>query len=294
MKPVWMLSGIALVILTWYLFIRSHEFEVNFIAKTLPGDIIQTLRIWDRSLDSAKIVGVDSLYGLTQQIVWKERSYLYKWNFQVVNDSTTDVNIEISQPARSLLNKLLVPVTDQHIEQDAREIARQFYDVLNMHLKITSVKVVGERDIAPAFCVCRTLETNQIDKAKGMMREYGLLTSFISESGLKPNGPPIVRIRSWDHTLGKLKFDFCFPIIKREPLPLDDSVDYTEFPAERALGAVYHGNYITSDRAWYTLMNFATANGYEINGLPIEYFYNNPTLGINEKEWKAEIFLPIK
>lgn len=293
-KVIWTLSGAALMVLMWYLFIRPFEFEVSFKAKTLPGDIIQTIRIWDRSLDNAGIIEVDSVYRLTQNIVCENRSYIYNWNFETVNDSTTHVNVTITQPARSILNKLLVPVSDQYIEQDARDIVRKVYDIINMHLKITSVKVLGESEIASIFCVCRSMETGQVEKANGMMRDYGLLTSFISDFNLETDGPPIIKVREWNHTLGKVKYDFCFPIIKTDSLPMNDLIAYKELKKEKVLQAVYHGNYITSDRAWYVLIRFAESNGYEIDGLPIEYFYNNPNLGLNEKEWRAEVFLPIK
>jgi hypothetical protein len=288
------LAAVGLLLLIWYLFIRPIEFEVNFKAKTLPGDIIQTLRIWNRSLDNAQIVEVDSVYRLTQNIVVENRSYIYNWNFEAVNDSSTHVNVTITEPARRVMNKLLVPFTDQPIEHDARDIVHAFYDILNIHLKITNVKVVGESEIAATFCVCRTLETSQIEKANGMMRDYGLLTSFIRDFNLETDGPPIIKVREWNHTLGKLKYDFCFPIFKADSLPMNDSITYKELKKEKVLEAVYYGNYITSDRAWYALIRFAQSNGYEIDGLPIEYFHNNPTLGINEKEWRAEVFLPIK
>jgi hypothetical protein len=293
-KAIWTLPLAALVVLMWYLFIRPFEFQVNFSAKTLPGDIIQTIRIWDRSLNNSEIVEVDSLYRLTQNLVWENRSYIYNWNFNTVNDSTTDVNVTITQPARSILNKLLVPFTDQYIEQDGRAIVRKLYEILKMHLKITNVKVLGESEIGPAFCVCRSLETNQIEKANGMMKEFGLLTSFISDFNLEADGPPIIKIREWNHSLGKLKYDFCFPIVKSGSLPMNNTITYKELKKERVVQAVYNGNYITSDRAWYALIRFAESNGYEIDGLPIEYFYNNPTLGVNEIEWRAEVYLPVK
>jgi effector-binding domain-containing protein len=212
----------------------------------------------------------------------------------MVNDSTTQVNVTIKQPNRSLLNKLLVPVTDQNIEQDARDIVPEVYDILNVHLKITNVKVLGESEIAPVFCACRSLETDQIEKANGMMRNYELLTSFVSDFNLKTDGPPIVKVREWNHTLGKLKYDFCLPIVKTDSLPMNDSITYKDLEKEKVLHAIYHGNYITSDRAWYVLIRFAESNGYEIDGLPIEYFHNNPSLGLNEKKWRAEVYLPIR
>jgi effector-binding domain-containing protein len=105
---------------------------------------------------------------------------------------------------------------------------------------------------------------------------------------------PSVRVRKWKHNSGYLNFYFCFPIEKQQFLPASDSVIYADFKSEKALKAIYYGNYITSDRAWYELTNYAGQNGYEITGGPIEYFYNNPTLGGDESLWKAEVFLPIK
>jgi len=293
-KIIWTLLGASVLALGWYLAIRSFEFEVNFKAKTLPGDIIQTIRIWDRSLANAEIAEVDSFYGVRQNIVWDDHRYVFNWYFESVDDSTTHVNVTISEPGRTIINKLLVPFTDQYIERHARDIVQEFYEVLKMHLEITEVSVVGESETTPSFCVCRNMKTSQIEKANGMMRDYGLLTSFISTFNLKEDGFPLIQVREWNHSLGQLKFDFCFPVLKTDGLPASDSITYRELKRDKVLKAVYHGNYITSDRAWYALIRFAEANGYEINGLPIEYFYNNPNLGINEKDWRVDVYLPIK
>jgi effector-binding domain-containing protein len=293
-KIVLTLSALIAIVLSWYLFVRSFEFEVKFRATTLPGDVVQTLRIWDRSLTDAGIIEVDSLYSLTQKITWNNRNYKYKWNFEMVNDSTTQINVEIAQPGRSIINKLLIPFTEQPVEQDAREVVETFYRILKAHLKITKVRVVGESELPSLFCVCRSLETRQIEKANGMMKDFGLLTSFISDFNLHVNGPPLIQIRAWNHSSGQLAYDFCFPILKRDSLPSFPSITYQEITAKKALKAVYHGNYITSDRSWYELINFAQANGYQINGLPTELFYHNPNLGMNEETWRAEVYLPIK
>jgi len=60
------------------------------------------------------------------------------------------------------------------------------------------------------------------------------------------------------------------------------------------LKAIYNGNYITSDRAWYALLDYAAKNGIAVTGLPIEIFNNNPNMGTNELEWETEIFMPLK
>lgn len=284
----------GLLALFYYLFLRPYQYEVNFKAKTLPGDIIETVRIWSRSLDSSTVVHVDSFNSLDQAIAKEGRHYNYKWRFLRVNDSITKVNIQISQPEKALLNKILIPFTERDIEKDAAEIVRQFFDVLKGHLEITRVNLLGEAELDSVFCLCSEVETRQIEKANGMMKDYSLLTSFIATFGLNTDGPPMVRVREWSHSRGTLKFDFCFPILPSDTLPSADMFVYRRFPAQQAIRAEYFGNYITSDRGWYALLDYAKEKGYQINGLPVEYFHNNPNLGINEHEWKAEIFLPIK
>lgn len=293
-KISWIISGVLLIGFLYYLFIKPSDFEINLNAKTLPGDLIETIRIWNRSLDSAQITEVDSFSSLRQAITWKNRNYIFDWSFSSVNDSLTKVNIKITEPARSVLNRLLIPFTNQNVELDAAELANTFYAVLKSHLEITKVKIIGVTEIDSLFCVCRTLNTPQIEKANGMMKDYPLLSEFVSDFGLAPDGPPLVRVIEWSHNQGLLKFDFCFPIVERDSLPKIKEITYKWFKKQRALKAEYYGNYITSDRAWYELIQFAEKNGYLINRLPIERFHNNPNLGIKETEWKADVYLPIK
>lgn len=293
-KILWVLLSIGLIAFMYYLLIKPYEFEVKFRANTLPGDLIATIRIWNRSLDNANVIEVDSFSRLTQTIVLEKRSYVYNWYFVSINDSTTKVSVQISEPDRRLLNKILVPFTVQPIERDAEVMVKEFYEILKMHLTITEVKLIGEVELDSAFCVCRLLETSQIEKANGMMRDYPLLTAFVDDFGLKPDGAPIVRVKEWNHSLGLLKFDFCFPLKSSDSLPVNESFTYKNFKKERVLKAEYYGNYITSDRAWYELIRYAERKGYKTNGWPIEYYYNNPNLGMNEREWKADVYLPIE
>lgn len=288
------LVAVALVALVYYVFIRSYEYEVKFKATTTPGDIIETIRIWNRSMDNSKITAIDSFSTLNQTIQWNKRTYTYKWNFAVVNDSVTKVNAQISEPDHMWLNKLLVPFTDQPIEKDAGEIGNLFYKVLMEHLKITRVEVKGLAQLDSSFCVCSELKTDQVGKANGMMKDFILLTSFLEKFNLKSKGAPVVRVQEWSHSKGSLEFDFCFPIEKSDSLPIVDLLTYKSFGRQLAVKAEFRGNYITSDRAWYALIDYADKNGYKISGLPIEYFYDNPNLGMNEKNWKAEVFLPIE
>ena len=278
----------------YYLFLRPYEYEVNLKAKTLPGDLIQTVKIWNHSLVKGQIINIDSLDGLEQVITRDKRVYHFTWSFDVVSDTVTKINVQITEPQRALMNKILIPFSQQPIENDAREIMYNFHKVLREHLEITRVKIIGESNLDSVFCICRTIETKQNEKAYGMMREFVPLTTFISEFNLQVQGYPMVRLSQWNHKVGAVKFDFCFPIKDSVALPQVEPFTYKKFAATRALKAEYFGNYITSDRAWYELTNYAQKGDYDVTGLPVEYFQNNPNLGANEREWKAEIYLPIR
>src|SRR5690606_8085530 len=293
-KGLWVILSICAIAIVYYLFVRPFEFEVTFKANTLPGDLIETIRIWDRSLSEAEVLQVGSLSGLDQKISRDGGAYIFRWRFTLRDDTTTHVRIQITEPGRELSNKILIPFTTQPIETDARDIATEFYDILKEHLKITSVKVIGVAELKRKFCACTTLETEQVAKAEGMMRDFPLLTTFVSAYDLEPDGFPIVRVKEWGHNEGQLTFDFCFPIVRKESLPENEYIEYKEVGGEYALKAEYHGNYITSDRAWYELLHYARKNGYKVSGLPIEHFHHNPNLGVREHEWQADVYLPVE
>ena len=81
--------------------------------------------------------------------------------------------------------------------------------------------------------------------------------------------------------------------MQQASLPFIEEIRYLEVPPRKALMAEYNGNYITSDRAWYALLDYAEKNKLGVTGLPLEVFYNNPTLGGDALRWKAEIYIPL-
>ena len=90
-----------------------------------------------------------------------------------------------------------------------------------------------------------------------------------------------------------INYNFCFPIIKSDSLPKHHLISYKQQESVKALKATYNGNYITSDRAWYALLEHAERNAIKVSETPIEVFYNNPNFGGDELQWNAEIFMPL-
>lgn len=290
----WTLVLMGAGFLSWYFFVRESDIEVHFKARTVAGDIVETLRIWDRSADSTQIASVDSVFEVVQQVRSLGHDYIFKWELQAIDDSTTAVNVKITEPGHEWKNKLLVPFSTPPVEQAAAQLGRQFYDILQKHLDITSVTLEGLQSLEPRYCVCTTISAPQVEKASGMMKTYSFMLDFIEKNQLTVTGKPIVSITGWSHNQGKIRYDFCFPVAERPEMPVSDFFSYQTIGAEKALKASYHGNYITSDRAWYYLKEQAAREGLVPSAMPIEIFYNNPNTGIDEASWLAEIFLPVQ
>ena len=104
----------------------------------------------------------------------------------------------------------------------------------------------------------------------------------------------MIEVVNWNKENDSLEYNFSYPIIRSERLPMNTDIKYKRIFAKKALKAVYNGNYITSDRAWYRLIDYAKSNNIAVDSKPIEVFFNNPNLGGNELAWKAEIYLPLK
>lgn len=287
--------GILLIGILWYLFLKPYDYTIRFKANTFTGPINQTLKLWDKGQPTTKgIIQNASIQELTQYLKFNDSTYRYQWHIQRLTDSTSRVRVDIKDMDHSLLNKIKVPFSDTDFEKRSRKTVRDFISLLNDHIGSFKVRVVGKDSLASTFCACISVQGSQAEKAGGMMANYLNLTSVIKDYGLKENGFPFVEITNWNQGTDSIAYDFCYPVVYSDTLPEHQGIKYKKTRPIEGIKAIYNGNYITSDRAWYALLDYAEKNGIDVTPTPIEYFYNNPNQGGNELEWKAEIFLPLK
>lgn len=295
MKKLGILTGTVLVLgLLGYLFLYPGDYLVRMEVKTFPGAITQSIKLWDSIMPNAEITEQNSPLELTQEFVFGDSIHQYQWKIIPVHDSLSKIRVFAQDKDHSLLNKLMVPFTNTEFEQRTERTLMDFLDNLDEHIKSFRVNIVGEAEFPGNFCACTELKTKQLRKANGMMRDYPLLSSVLVNNGLELDGPPIIEITKWDRENDLLEFNFCFPIVQQEALPVINEIRYLEVGAKKALKAVYNGNYITSDRAWYALMDYGEKNNYNLLPLPIEVFYSNPNLSGDTMKWKAEIYMPLQ
>lgn len=285
---------LLLVLLLWYLFIKPQDYQVSFKAKAIPGTIYETVKAWNMGFDSVVPLQFESPTHFEQTIVVNDSVHVYEWNITPIHDSLSQVKVNIKDPEHTLKNKVSVPFSDTDLEKGVRKTLIQFNGFLNDHLKDFKVSIVGEAELFSSFCACVALNTTPENKARGMMANYSLLNSFLVENGVTLNGLPFVEVENWDLKTNMLTYNFCYPILRSEKLPNHPDIAYKRIFSKKTLKAIYNGNYITSDRAWYALLDYAQKNNIAVENKPIEVFYNNPNMGGNELNWKTEVYMPLK
>ena len=293
-KIITIITFILAGFLIWYLVIKPYDYLVTFKVKANAGTINQSLKLWNSSLENNSQIQQEDLNNLTQQIIANDSTYTYKWAIHSLNDSISQVKVYVKDENYSFQNKISIPFSNTDFEKRTKNTITAFVGKLKEHLKNIKVRVIGEGMTQSTYCAYVSMSGKQILKAKGMMKNYGLLNTVFFNNNVKSNGAPFIEIIDWDIEEDSIKYNFCFPIIRSNSLPKHNLIKYKQYKGVKALKAIYNGNYITSDRAWYELLDYAERENIQVHQKPIEVFHNNPNYGGNDIEWRADIYMPIK
>ena len=280
--------------LIWYLFIKPFDYLVQFNTNTTTGVVNQTIKAWSASVKNSEVYFSDNLNILNQKIVLGDNTYNYKWVIESTSDTTSSVEVFANEKKNNFLNRVKIPFSNTVIEKKVLKNVSEFNKYLMNHVKNFRVREVTQKNLPAKFVAYTSFKTTQLHKVVGMMEIYPYLDNIMATNAIKPNGLPFIQVTYWNMQNDSIYYDFCYPIIQKDTLPILKDIKYREFTGGKMLQTEYNGNYITSDRAWYKLINSAKNKNIPIEKLPIEVYYTNPNFGGNELDWKAEIFVPIK
>ncbi|GMN09877.1 hypothetical protein MTsPCn9_19200 [Croceitalea sp. MTPC9] len=292
-KSFMVITVIVTVGIIWYLFFKPFDYLITFKANTSPGTIKQTVKAWGK-INDVEIIEQKENYSLVQQSRHQDSTIIYDWQIKGINDSTSKVKVRIKDLNHSIANKVYIPFSETILEKRSKGNLLGFKKFLNEHLKRFKVTIVGAEEIKPVFCAYISESEPQERKAFGMMKNYPYLSGFVDDNNLGVGGIPFVEITEWDIKTDDISYNFCYPVKLSDSMPKHKEIKFKKFEGGKYLKAIYNGNYITSDRAWYRLLEYAKQNDIQVKRQPIEFFYDNPNMGGNELEWRAEIYLPIQ
>lgn len=284
----------------WYLFIKQYDYQFKTTAKYNPGTVYHELAEWQGFSDkySIRTIEGEPFSNLVQRIKLDSSYYIeLEWELVQQDDSLTALSLNVASNKNQLTNRweILNPFQKStFIDTLKRNLLSFKKDLQNQQevYRITSEKEIVETP--HKLCACSASRNIPINKkADEMIATISRLENYFLKKNLELNGYPFVKITRWDRKANIIDFKFCFPVSDSLQLKETSLVSLEEYPSQKALMTKFNGNYRLSHFAWFELLFEARKRGIETSGLPLEIFYDNPMVDINDAQWRADVYLPI-
>lgn len=291
---------VLLSFLGWYFVLKQSDYTITFKVNTATGTIFQGIAEWT----SAQSKNQNEIYTvlekrnfdfIKQSMVKDNEEFVYTWESKSLNDSVTSVTVGIKDLNHSIYNRLTVPFISTKFTEEQIEKIRNFKRGLVEHISNFKVKIDGETTSEEIFVAYISMESVLQEKAQKMIMNDIDIVGYLDRNKIKIIGfRPYLEIVDWNQEKELLKFNYCFPIPKNTKYIPDQHVKFKKIPAMRGIQATYFGNYRTSDRAWFAILDYAKRNKIKLQNRVLEHFLANPFNGGNELEWETKIIIPFE
>ncbi|MBP6181446.1 hypothetical protein [Flavobacterium sp.] len=296
------LKGVLVVILFsflgWYFLLKQSDYTITFKVNAATGTIFQGIVEWTttRSKNQNEIYTVlekRNFDFIKQKMKKGNEEMEYTWDMKSINDSMTNVTIGVKDLNHSFYNKLTAPFVSTKFRTEQIEKIKSFKMGLEDHIDDFKIRIDGEGSSKEMYVAYISLKSILQEKAQTMIGYDAKIVGYLDKNKIKIIGyRPYLEITDWDQDKEIVSFNYCFPISKNTKYVPDSDVKFKTIPALKGLQATYFGNYRTSDRAWFALLDYAKKNDIKLENKPLEHFLANPFNGGNELEWETKIIIP--
>ena len=301
-KKKYIVSGVGILvsaIAIWYFFVKEYDYQIRFEKKTSPGTIFGHISKWtktmSRSSDISILNTVATPYAHRKfDLKLKDSTLTMDWKIESTSDSTSRITVKIKDEEHRYATRLKNLITDTPLKKILLSQTSSFNTSLNDLLERHKVKIIGEADIPKRYYAYVSSKSAIDQKANTIIKLNIDILYWLKKHHIQITGRPALVTTSWEIPQDSISFDFMFPIQQRDSLPFHESIKYRTHGGGKGIKAIFNGNYRISDRAWFSLYEYAKRNTIKIETLPIEYFYNDPLEGSRDIEWKTEIYMPLK
>ncbi|MFE3846464.1 hypothetical protein ACFX5D_00580 [Flavobacterium sp. LB3P45] len=293
-----LLAVILLSFLGWYFLLKQSDYTITFKVNAATGTISQGIVEWSatqskKQNETYSILEKRNFDFIKQQMKKGNEELEYTWDMKSINDSMTKVTIGIKDLNHSFYNRLTAPFISTKFRTEQIEKIKSFKLGLEDHIGDFKIRIDGEGSSKEMYVAYISLKSVLQEKAQTMLEYDPKIIGYLDKNKIKIIGyRPYLEITGWDEDKEIVNFNYCFPIPKDTKYIPDSNVKFKIIPALKGIQATYFGNYRTSDRAWFTLLDYAKKNDIKIENKPLEHFLANPFNGGSELEWETKIIIP--
>lgn len=299
-KLKWFLAVVLLSFLGWYFFLKQSDYTITFKINAATGTISQGIVEWTTTQSKNQneiytILEKRNYDFIKQQMKKGNEKMEYTWDMKSINDSITNVTIGIKDLNHSFYNRLTAPFVSTKFRTEQIEKIKSFKMGFEDHIDDFKIRIDGERSSEEIYVAYISLKSVMQEKAQTMIGYDSEIVDYLDRNKIKIIGHrPYLEVTDWDQDKEIISFNYCFPIPKNTKYVPDSNVKFKTIPALKGLQATYFGNYRTSDRAWFALLDYAKKHDYKLENKPLEHFMENPFNGGDELEWEAKIIIPFE
>ncbi|MFM2368153.1 MAG: hypothetical protein RL619_453 [Bacteroidota bacterium] len=296
------LKGVLVVVLFsflgWYFLLKQSDYTITFKVNAATGTISQGIVEWTTTQSKNQneiytILEKRNFDFIKQQMKKGNEQIEYTWDMKSINDSITNVTIGVKDLNHSFYNRLTVPFFSTKFRTEQIEKIKSFKIGLEDHIDDFKIKIDGKGSSEEMYVAYISLKSVLQEKAQTMIGYDAKIVGYLDKNKIKIIGyRPYLEVTDWDQDKEIVSFNYCFPISKNTTYVPDNDVKFKTIPALKGLKATYFGNYRTSDRAWFALLDYAKKNGFKLENKPLEHFLANPFNGGNELDWETQIIIP--
>ncbi|WP_396635564.1 hypothetical protein [Maribacter sp. R77961] len=300
MKPkiITYASFAALLLAAWYLVLKPYDYQIIINANTSKGTCFQSVLNWSETLEkkrgiSSFITNKEPFKTIDQSLELPNHDLELKWTIETKNDSAAVINLNIKNKTNAVIERIKKVFGTSELQKVINKEITDFNTGLVKHLEEFKVHVDGVSRSPETYVAYVPIKANQKDKAGKMISNSAYINTFLIAHNIKLQSHPFLEVTTWNVNSTDLEFNFCFPIIKTDSLPVHEEIKYKQIQGKSSVKVTFNGNYSISDRAWFGAHQYAEENDIKIKPALIEIFYNNPHLGEDEMSWKSEAFIEI-
>ncbi len=272
----------------WYFFLKEYDYKIRFKVETSQGHIYQKLNNWKYDKPAPPEVVSRSPF---EEIRQTSDSLNLDWKIKAVNDTLSKVSVGLKHKEDNLKKRLQLLFRNPLFQKEIKEKIQRFKDALEADKKLLKFSIGKKEHVKSTTCGCISLESKPEEKGLKMMTNIDMLSNYILNNNLKMDGQPRVHITRWDIENNYINFDFCFPLKGDKDFPQTASIFIKDLPVYEAIQGQFQGNYVFSYYFWPDVLKLSSGN-YQKDHLEIlEIFNDNPEMGGNASQWKAELYL---
>ena len=293
-----LLAVVILSFLGWYFLLKQSDYTITFKVNAATGTISQGIMEWTTIQSKSQnekytVLEKRNFDFIKQQMKKGNEEMEYTWNMESINDSMTNVTVGVKDLNHSFYNRLTAPFVPTKFRTEQIEKIKLFKTGLEDHIDDFKIRIDGEKSSEEIYVAYISLKSVMQEKAQTMIGYDPEIVGYLDRNKIKIIGyRPYLEVTDWDQDGETVSFNYCFPIPKNTKYVQDDNVKFKTIPAFKGLQATYFGNYRTSDRAWFTLLDYAKKNNIKLQKKVLEHFLANPFNGGNELEWETKIIIP--